>query len=209
MYGKSTNLQNDIVIHRDSSYIISRQNEPGDVGILWQETVRPGPHFALPKCEVDAEGCSVAGGGQRYWRSPPRSRCAGSMVRPRVEGSGKSCGKSSGKRQLRFRENDRRSAGLEDYSGARRGDGGGRSEHQKRPVVIARFVPGIGKPELPARGAGGVRAHTGEYVFQAYARTRYLTTDEGIRIHIFDPESSARLDVYTEHLRGTNNWTRL
>src|ERR1039457_1945440 len=49
----------------------------------------------------------------------------------------------------------------------------------------------------------------GEYVFQAYARTRDLTTDEGIRFHIFDPESSARLDVYTEQLRGTNDWTRL
>jgi hypothetical protein len=54
-----------------------------------------------------------------------------------------------------------------------------------------------------------VCARTGEYLFQAYARTRDLTTDEGIRFHIFDPESSARLDVYTEQLRGTNDWTRL
>ena len=54
-----------------------------------------------------------------------------------------------------------------------------------------------------------VCAGTGEYVFQAYARTRDPTTDEGIRMHIFDPESSARLDVYTEQLRGTNDWTRL
>jgi hypothetical protein len=54
-----------------------------------------------------------------------------------------------------------------------------------------------------------VCARTGEYVFQAYARTRDLTTEEGIRFPIFDPESSARLDVYTEQLRGTNDWTRL
>ena len=54
-----------------------------------------------------------------------------------------------------------------------------------------------------------VCARTGEYVFQAYARTRDLTTEEGIRFHIFDAESSARLDVYTEQLRGTNDWTRL
>jgi tetratricopeptide (TPR) repeat protein len=54
-----------------------------------------------------------------------------------------------------------------------------------------------------------VCVRTGEYVFQAYARTKGLTTDEGIRFHLFDPESSARLDVYTEQLRGTNNWTRL
>lgn len=49
----------------------------------------------------------------------------------------------------------------------------------------------------------------GEYVFQAYARTKDLTTDEGIRFHLFDPEGSARLDVYTEQLRGTNDWTRV
>jgi tetratricopeptide (TPR) repeat protein len=49
----------------------------------------------------------------------------------------------------------------------------------------------------------------GEYVFQAYARTKDLTTDEGIRFHLFDAEGSARLDVYTEQLRGTNDWTRV
>ena len=111
--------------------------------------------------------------------------------------------------QWRFQEPaDRRSAGLEDYDGARRGDGEGSSGRQKRPVVTAYFVPGSGKPELT--GTRPKRcARTGEYVFQAYARTRDLTTDEGIRFHIFNPESSARLDVYTEQLRGTNDWTRL
>jgi len=52
-------------------------------------------------------------------------------------------------------------------------------------------------------------APTREYVFQAYVRTRHLTTDEGIRFHLFDPESSARLDVFTEQLTGTNDWTLL
>ena len=67
-----------------------------------------------------------------------------------------------------------------------------------------------GSEDLSYRHAAQtVCARTGEYVFQAYARTRDLTTDEGIRFHIFDPESSARLDVYTEQLRGTNDWTRL
>jgi hypothetical protein len=52
-------------------------------------------------------------------------------------------------------------------------------------------------------------APTREYVFQAYVRTRHLTTDEGIRFHLFDPESSARLVVLTEQLTGTNDWTLL
>jgi hypothetical protein len=42
-----------------------------------------------------------------------------------------------------------------------------------------------------------------------YARTKDLTTNEGIRFHLFDKDSSARLDVHTEQLRGTNNWTRV
>jgi hypothetical protein len=64
--------------------------------------------------------------------------------------------------QWRFREPaDRRGAGLEDYGGARRGGGEGRSGRQKRPVVTAYFVPGSGKPKLRARGPDGVRAHGG------------------------------------------------
>ena len=59
------------------------------------------------------------------------------------------------------------------------------------------------------QAAQTVCAGAGEYVFQAYGRTRDLSTDEGIRFHIFDAERSARLDVYTEQLRGTNDWTRL
>ena len=49
----------------------------------------------------------------------------------------------------------------------------------------------------------------GEYRFRASVRTRELTTDEGLRFHIFDPESIAPLDVYTEQLTGTNDWTPL
>jgi hypothetical protein len=49
----------------------------------------------------------------------------------------------------------------------------------------------------------------GEYRFRAFVRCRDLTTDEGLRFHIFDPESSARLDVYTKQLTGTNDWTPL
>jgi hypothetical protein len=49
----------------------------------------------------------------------------------------------------------------------------------------------------------------GEYCFRAFVRSRDLTTDEGLRFHIFDPESGTRLDVYTEQLTGTNDWTQL
>jgi len=49
----------------------------------------------------------------------------------------------------------------------------------------------------------------GEYRFRAFVRSRDLTTDEGLRFHIFDPESGARLDMYTEQLTGTNDWTQM
>lgn len=49
----------------------------------------------------------------------------------------------------------------------------------------------------------------GEYRFRAFARSQNLTTNEGLRFHIFDPDSEARLDVYTEQLTGTNGWTQL
>jgi hypothetical protein len=54
-----------------------------------------------------------------------------------------------------------------------------------------------------------VGVHPGEYRFRAFVRTRELTTDEGLRFHIFAPGSSARLDVYTAQLTGTNDWTPL
>ena len=49
----------------------------------------------------------------------------------------------------------------------------------------------------------------GEYRFRAFVRTRELITDEGLRFHIFAPDSSPRLDVYTAQLTGTNDWTPL
>jgi len=54
-----------------------------------------------------------------------------------------------------------------------------------------------------------VYVRLGEYELQAFVRTAGLTTNEGIRLHVFDAESSARLDVYTEQLTGTNDWTRI
>jgi len=49
----------------------------------------------------------------------------------------------------------------------------------------------------------------GRYRFEAYIRTQEITTDHGISFHIFDPEGPNRVDVSTERLTGTNDWTRI
>jgi hypothetical protein len=49
----------------------------------------------------------------------------------------------------------------------------------------------------------------GVYRFQAWLRTRELTTDQGLRFHLFDAESPQRLDFTTEQLTGTHDWTRV
>jgi hypothetical protein len=46
----------------------------------------------------------------------------------------------------------------------------------------------------------------GRVRFRAYLRTSDITTDKGVGFHIFDPESSARLDVVTEQFTGTSDW---
>jgi len=49
----------------------------------------------------------------------------------------------------------------------------------------------------------------GKYRFEAFVRTRELTTDKGIGFHIYDRESGSRIDVRTEELTGTHDWSRL
>jgi O-antigen ligase len=49
----------------------------------------------------------------------------------------------------------------------------------------------------------------GRYRFEACIRTQEITTDQGIGFHIFDPEAPNRVDVSTERLTGTNDWTRI
>ena len=73
----------------------------------------------------------------------------------------------------RFREpvDPARLSGLEDDSGARRGDGEGCTVRQKRPIVMACFVPGNGSLNY-RRTAQTVGARTAECVFQAYLRDR-------------------------------------
>lgn len=49
----------------------------------------------------------------------------------------------------------------------------------------------------------------GVYRFEAQLRTEGLTTDEGVAFRIFDPESRARLDVWTESFTESRDWTRV
>ncbi len=49
----------------------------------------------------------------------------------------------------------------------------------------------------------------GRYRFRALARTEGLTTDQGVLLRLFDPESPGRVLAETEQLRGTNDWKRL
>lgn len=52
-----------------------------------------------------------------------------------------------------------------------------------------------------------VVAAPGPFLFQAWVRTRDLTTDQGVGFRIFDPADPARLECWTDQLTGTNNWT--
>lgn len=54
-----------------------------------------------------------------------------------------------------------------------------------------------------------VRVHPGNHEFRAWIRTDAVTTDQGIRIQIFDPENPARLDVRTVPVTGTHDWMPL
>jgi O-antigen ligase len=49
----------------------------------------------------------------------------------------------------------------------------------------------------------------GVYRFQAFVRTQGITTDQGVRFHIFDTDGSGRPDVRTEQVNGTNDWKRI
>ena len=48
---------------------------------------------------------------------------------------------------------------------------------------------------------------SGPYHFHASIRTEGLTTDQGIRFHIYDAELPARLDVFVGQFKGTTPWS--
>jgi hypothetical protein len=47
----------------------------------------------------------------------------------------------------------------------------------------------------------------GRYRFQAHIRTREVSTDEGVHFRVVYDETPKELDVATEDLRGSNDWT--
>jgi len=49
----------------------------------------------------------------------------------------------------------------------------------------------------------------GNYRFEAYVRTLGITTDQGVKFHIFDPEAIFRVDISTEQVLGTNGWKKI
>ena len=51
------------------------------------------------------------------------------------------------------------------------------------------------------------RVQPGSYLLRAWVRTEGITTNEGPRIEIADPESAARLDILSEPFSGTRDWT--
>jgi hypothetical protein len=52
-------------------------------------------------------------------------------------------------------------------------------------------------------------ANAGRYRFLASIKTAGITTDEGIRFHIFAEGPAAKLDIMTEPIGGTTPWTRI
>jgi hypothetical protein len=51
--------------------------------------------------------------------------------------------------------------------------------------------------------------NAGRYLFVAFMKTAGITTDEGIRLHIFAEGPAVKLDVMTEPMGGTTPWTRI
>ena len=49
----------------------------------------------------------------------------------------------------------------------------------------------------------------GRYRFEAYLKSQELTTDQGISLQIFDATGASHLDVKTEPLLGTHDWTKV
>jgi hypothetical protein len=49
----------------------------------------------------------------------------------------------------------------------------------------------------------------GRYRFDAYIRTQEISTDQGVAFRLASDASSQQLDVTTEQLRGSHDWTRV
>ncbi len=51
-----------------------------------------------------------------------------------------------------------------------------------------------------------VPVRAGKYHFRGWIRTDGITTDQGVRINIFDPENRDRLNIQTSSIMGTTAW---
>ncbi len=49
----------------------------------------------------------------------------------------------------------------------------------------------------------------GTYKFSVMLKSEEITTDQGIQIHLFDYPTQARLNVWTDTVVGTQDWTRI
>ncbi len=49
----------------------------------------------------------------------------------------------------------------------------------------------------------------GQYSLTAWVRTADITTNEGLRVRLYDVESPSRLDIRTEQMSGTHDWLLL
>ena len=49
----------------------------------------------------------------------------------------------------------------------------------------------------------------GKYRFSVMMKTEQVTTDEGVRIHIFDQPSQAKLNVWMDTMTGTQDWKQI
>lgn len=54
-----------------------------------------------------------------------------------------------------------------------------------------------------------VAVSPGRYHFQAFAKTSDLTTPQGVRLRIFDPEDPARLDMESDSQTGSTDWRKI
>ena len=50
---------------------------------------------------------------------------------------------------------------------------------------------------------------SGRYAFAAWLKTEVITTDEGVRFCVADPDAPANLSAQSESTRGTTGWTEV
>lgn len=67
-----------------------------------------------------------------------------------------------------------------------------------------------GKKNLDYAGASQTAfVKPGRYRFAAFVRTNGITTSQGVRFRIFDPDAPSRLDIKTEQVAGTVDWKEI